>query len=139
MEKKILIVDDEVDLLDVLVTIFQSNGWTTESAINGKIALEKLSQFQADVILSDINMPVMDGLQLLEHLDREESEIPLVFVSGFRDLRKMQRAWQMCAFDFLDKPFDISNMLQVTENAFEYGRDYVRAARKRYLKMKKSS
>lgn len=134
MEKKLLIVDDETDLLDVLISITKQAGWTVDSASNGRIALEKVNSFKPHVILSDISMPDLDGIQLLQKLYESGSEIPVVFLSGFRDLDRMSKAWAYCAFEFLDKPFDSNNLLQVTDNAFKYGADYVRAARKRLVK-----
>lgn len=71
--KKILIVDDEPDLLDVLSFVFEGSGWKTSTALNGKVALEKIEQMVPDVILSDINMPEMNGLKLLEELHNKES------------------------------------------------------------------
>lgn len=134
MEKKLLIVDDEKDLLEVLTSIAVQAGWTVEAAGNGRIGLAKVKSFKPDVILSDINMPDLDGIQLLKELYDEGSETPVVFLSGFRDVEKMSKAWAYCAFDFLDKPFDENNLLNVTDNAFRYGVDYVRAARKRHVK-----
>lgn len=136
MKKRILIVDDEPDLCEVLVDHFQDDDWQTDVAPNGRVALTKLAEFKPDVILSDINMPVMDGMELLEEIYKRQDETPLIFISAFRDLEKMKKAWSLCAFDFLDKPFNRAAMLQLANNAVTYGRDYVRSARKRFLKIK---
>ncbi len=81
-------------------------------------------------------MPDMDGLQLLENLYLSGSEIPLIFLTGFRDVTKMKAAWRFCAYDFLDKPFNIQQMIDVIDCAHKYGADYVRSARIRSSKLK---
>lgn len=131
MLKKILIVDDEVDLAELEVQLFEAAGWEAASAINGKEALVFIEKFQPDVILSDITMPVMDGLTLIEQLYHLKIEIPLIFVTGFRDVEKMKKAWSFGAFDFLDKPFNEKMMLQIANNAYEFGKEHLRASRKR--------
>jgi len=137
--KRILIVDDEVELADIIAIYFQRQGWQTSHAAHGKQALSQLDSFQPDVILSDIIMPEMDGMELLIELDRRQIEIPLIFITGFRDIDKMRKAWGLCAFDFLDKPFNEKTMIAVAENAYEHGRHYVRSARKRYKALKKAA
>jgi DNA-binding NtrC family response regulator len=139
MVRKILIVEDEVDLADLIHVHFARAGWETVLAENGEVALQRIEEFKPDVILSDITMPVMDGMALLEEMDKRHMEIPLIFLSGFRDVEKMKRAWGLCAFDFLDKPMNEKALIQVAENAFEFGREYVRAARKRYLSLRRVS
>lgn len=139
MSRKILIVDDEKDLVDVMRSCFEYEGWLVETADNGLEALKKCSIFSPDVILSDINMPKMNGLQFLAELDRMQSEIPLIFLSAFRDVEKMKLAWGLCAFDFLDKPFSQRDLLQVANSAYDYGRDYTVSARRRYRRLKKNA
>lgn len=138
MTKKLLIIDDEVELLDILKYIFQENGWSVEIAMNGKEALSKVSSFIPDVILSDVRMPEMTGIEFLESLDKMNSDIPVIFLTGFTEISIMQKAWSLCAFDFLDKPFNEKTLLIVTDNALNHGRAYVNAARKRYLNLKRS-
>ena len=137
MPKKILIIDDEEDLLKLISEHFRSSGWETLTVENGMVALLQVSLFNPDVILSDIMMPEKDGLQFLEALYLAGNDVPLVFLTAFRDVDKMKRAWGLGAFDFLDKPVDLNAVLRVAENAFNFGREYVVSARKRYLTLKK--
>ena len=134
MEKKILIVDDEVDLCEILGFLFESDKWEVRTASNGAEALKLVESFQPQVILSDINMPDMDGLQLLENLFQKNLDTPVILLTGFRDSQKMQKAWMNCAYDFMDKPFKKDELILLANNAHKYGADYVRFARKRYSK-----
>ena len=135
--KRILIVDDEPQLLTLLTDVFQMYGWETKTASNGQEAVMTTKIFKPSVILSDVKMPTMDGLEFLIALTLVGDDTPVIFLSAFRDSKKTQMAWAHGAFDFLDKPFVVENLLQVCDNALETGRDYVRAARLRYQKMKK--
>lgn len=133
--KKILIVDDEEILLELLVEYFTSDNWTVEQASNGSEALSKIDVFKPDVILSDINMPLLDGIKLLETLYNKESLIPVILLTGYRDVDKMKKAWSACAYDFLEKPFKSEILLETAQNAFLFGKEYVETARKRYSKL----
>ena len=134
MDKRILIVDDEVDLCEILGFLFESDKWIVQTASNGVAALQLVDSFSPHVILSDINMPDMDGLQLLETLFNKNLDIPVILLTGFRDNQKMQKAWMNCAYDFMDKPFKKDELIMLANNAFKFGADYVRFARKRYNK-----
>jgi two-component system OmpR family response regulator len=137
-DKRILIIDDEPLLLELIFDIFLEEKWIVEKAENGLEALNKMETFQPNVILSDVNMPKMDGLKFLDTLFEQGSLIPVVFLSGFRDNEKMKRAWAAGAFEFLDKPFDRNKVVEVCMNAFEMGEAYVKVARKRYEKLMSS-
>lgn len=128
--KKILIVDDELDLTVALVSMFEDSGWTVESASNGQEALEKVDSFNPNVIISDIHMPVMNGLEMLESIFRQGLLIPVVLLTGYRDAEKVKRAQTACAYDFLDKPFMSKTVLLMADIAFEFGKDHVLNARK---------
>lgn len=138
MEKKILIVDDEEMLCEALSDFFFDEGWLTDTAKNGKEALIKINLFQPTVIISDINMPNMDGLEMLETLKQSELDTPVILLTGYRDAKKMQKAWACSAFDFLDKPVDHEALLTLAKSAHECGADYVRMARKRFSKVSKA-
>lgn len=135
MSKKILIVEDDSVMRVVLKEIFKFSQWEVEVASTGTEALDIVSKFSPDVILSDINMPDMDGLAMLENLYDKTSLVPVVFLSGYRDINKMTTAWRLCAYDFLDKPFDKEKLLMVCTAAATYGKDYVASARKRTQKI----
>lgn len=133
--KKIMIVDDEPYIVDILSFLFKENGWDVCGIKNGQLALESIQEFRPEVIISDINMPVLNGLEMLEVLYEKQMDIPVILLTGFRDEKKMQRAWGACVYDFLDKPFSPENILIVADSALEFGREYVQTARKRFHRM----
>ena len=131
MSFKVLIVDDEPDICEILAIHVRNKGWITQTASDGSQALQAIPAFEPHVIVSDINMPVIDGLEMLENLRDQKNNTPVIFVTGFQDLAKLQRAWAAGAFDMIEKPFSKNQLLILIENALEYGRDYVEKARRR--------
>ena len=81
---KVLIVDDENSISDVLLNLLKNNGYLVETARNGKLALEKIQIKNFDVIVCDVKMPVMSGIQLYEILKERKPELTkrMIFISG---------------------------------------------------------
>lgn len=134
--KKILFIDDEQFIVEILVELFQEDGWTARTANDGRDGLKVIGEYVPDVIVMDINMPVMDGLQMLQELAAKEIHTPVIFVTGFRDMEKMKTAWASGAYEFLDKPFDEERLLAIANTALVQGKEYVRASRDRLNKVK---
>lgn len=135
-DKKILIIDDESLILENLQDIFEFEKWKVAIAGSAKEAIEKIPDFNPAVIISDINMPGMSGLELLALLNSQNSLIPVILLSGYRDIEKMQKAWENNVFDFLDKPYEEEKLISVVNSAYEFGADYVTASRKRNQRSK---
>lgn len=123
---KVLLVDDEIDLLDILKVDMEALGYQVLMAKNGKEALALMNQVKdgsiwVDAILSDINMPVMNGLVFLRELRAMGLETPFVFFSGYGDKAKMLEALRLGALDFLEKPYDPELLVAAMRKACELG------------------
>uniref|UniRef100_UPI0035C8E4E8 response regulator n=1 Tax=Okeania sp. SIO2F4 TaxID=2607790 RepID=UPI0035C8E4E8 len=132
MSSKILVVDDEPDFESLIIRNFRKKIKTKELdfifARDGVEALEILSEEpNIDIILTDINMPLMDGLTLLDNLQLHYPEIKAVIISAYDDMEKIRSAMNRGAFDFLTKPIDfidlditikktLANVQQLKEN-----------------------
>jgi adenylate cyclase len=132
---KILVVDDEADL-EVLVKQkfrkkIRENIYEFVFAQNGQEALEKMHEHpDLDIVLSDINMPVMDGLTLLTHLPEANPTIKAVVVSAYGDLQNIRAAMNRGAFDFVVKPVDFEDLEVTMEKTIQHVRqiqDTIRA------------
>lgn len=118
---QLLIVDDETGIVEVLEKILAPTAKEIDTASNGREALEKIKTGKFDAVLSDINMPEMDGLELLARVREMQNEIPFVFLSGYGDQEKMRRALRLGATDFLDKPFQPEALIVTIEKALKLG------------------
>lgn len=117
----VLIVEDEIDLQDVIKDIMSDVAETVLIANNGQEAIEVCRNNKVDAVLSDINMPVKNGLDFLKDLRALGYETPVVFLSGYGDKAKVTQALRLGALDFLDKPFEDHIVIDVMKRAIEYG------------------
>ena len=122
---KILVVDDEADLELLVKQKFRrkirENIYEFVFAQNGQEALDKVQEHpDLDIILSDINMPVMDGLTLLSHLPDANPMIKAVVVSAYGDMQNIRTAMNRGAFDFVMKPVDFDDLDLTMEKTISY-------------------
>ncbi|HET9452311.1 MAG TPA: response regulator [Aggregicoccus sp.] len=113
----VLVVDDEFDILEAVKGILELEGYRVLGASNGAQALSAMQQTLPDLVLADLMMPVMDGLELLKTMGADErlSQVPVVLMSALKP-RVEQREYGWRAF--LQKPFDLDALLaQVHEQA----------------------
>lgn len=115
---KILIVDDEPGIIESL-TLVLSDSYEIDSCTDGFSALKKIASNEYDLILLDIKMPKMDGLEVLEKAKEINSELMVIMISGHGTIETAIESTRRGAFDFLEKPFDISNLLLKINNALE--------------------
>ncbi len=115
----ILIVDDERSIRNSLKEILEHEDFIIETAESGHQALEILKQKQADLVLCDIKMPQMDGIELLEILQKEYSSTPVVMISGHGDIETAVECLKKGAYDFLQKPLDLNRILVTVRNALD--------------------
>ncbi len=116
MKTKILIVDDEVDALELMQDLFDSKGYYSVTAKNGLEALNKIRESEPDIIISDIRMPEMDGMQLLEVVSNSYSQIPVIMVTAHGTVETAVDAMKMGAKDYILKPLSLDEILIKVEN-----------------------
>jgi len=111
-KSRIMIVDDEVDILLVLGEFLKSEGFTVMTAQNGKQAVEKVQEMPVDLALIDMAMPVMNGIETLKEIKRLKPEIPAIMITAYRDAEKVVEAFRLGAYDCIFKPFDLKYLRQ---------------------------
>jgi DNA-binding NtrC family response regulator len=104
---RILIVDDEVDLLDMLAAYFVEYKYNVATATNGADALMAVSRQRPDVVLLDIHMPRMDGVETLKEIMKTDQSIAVIMVTGNLELDITVEAIRNGAFAYVPKPFDL--------------------------------
>lgn len=114
-QPSILIVDDELLIRDLLYDFFNSQGWQTAIAENGEKALDILRSRPIDLVLSDIRMPGMDGLDLTAEMRQEFPKIPVVLMTGFPSVDTAVSALRHRVADYVTKPFNINALYKIVE------------------------
>lgn len=116
---KILIIEDEPSIHRVLYKILseETEGYAVEVAEDGAAGFEKIKNNDYDLVLCDIKMPKMDGVQLLEEVKKIKPEIPIVMISGHGDMETAIHTMRLGAFDYISKPPDLNRLLQTVRNA----------------------
>jgi CheY-like chemotaxis protein len=112
--RRILIVDDDEESRDLLCEVLETNGYMVHAVEDGVAARETLAQDEGQrIIIADIRMPKEDGLQLLRRLRQEESPHDIILMSSFISRAEEKLAMELGAQALLEKPFRISELLQV--------------------------
>jgi DNA-binding NtrC family response regulator len=120
MAGSILVIDDEIDMQHLLKRSLEPDlGCRVETASSGEIALQMLAKRQFDLVLADIKMPGMDGLELLELIKRETPDITVVMMTAFGSIDVAVDAMKNGAYDFITKPFDHDALVLRLEKALE--------------------
>ncbi|MFD2828789.1 sigma-54-dependent transcriptional regulator [Leeuwenhoekiella polynyae] len=118
---KILIIEDEAAIRRVLTKILteESKEYQVEEAEDGLAGMEKIKDNDYDLVLCDIKMPKMDGVEVLEATKKIKPEIPMVMISGHGDLDTAVNTMRLGAFDYISKPPDLNRLLNTVRNALD--------------------
>jgi two-component system NtrC family response regulator len=107
----ILIVDDEKNYPPILSAILKEEGFETLTAFSGKEALEILKDSDVDLVLTDMKMPFMDGIELLERIKDKDSDLPVIMMTAHGTVEKAVEAMQKGAYNYIMKPFDNERLI----------------------------
>ncbi len=116
---KILIIDDERSIRNTMKDILEFEKHKVSLAENGREGLEVALSQPFDLIFSDIKMPEMDGMELLQHLKEKEVDAPVVMISGHGSIETAVESIKKGAFDFIEKPVDLNRLLITVRNALD--------------------
>lgn len=112
-----LIVDDEEKIRKTLAEVIEDEGWRTVTAESGSKALQILQRQQPDLILLDVWMPGIDGIETLQKMRQLNSQVPIVIMSGHGTIETAVRATKLGAFDYLEKPLSLDKIFPLLEHA----------------------
>ena len=118
---RILIIEDEASIRRVLTKILseENDSYQVEEAEDGVIGFEKITQNDYDLVLCDIKMPKMDGVEVLQAVKKIKPEIPIVMISGHGDMETAIQTMRLGAFDYISKPPDLNRLLNTVRNALD--------------------
>jgi two-component system, NtrC family, response regulator PilR len=116
---KLLIVDDEESYRQVLSVVFKNEGYQVETASDGRTALSQLQQNPCDIIISDVRMPDMDGIELLKAVREIPLDVGIVLTTAFGTIDTAREAFKLGADDFIQKPFNNEELKLIVRRTLE--------------------
>jgi len=119
MTTKILIVDDSTINNILLQNYLEARGYDVLTALNGNEALQLIERESVDVMLLDMMMPGLNGLDVLSILDKKNLHIPTIIISAFIDSKYKAEALKLGALEYMDKPLNLNGLLQSIEHISE--------------------
>lgn len=119
---RILIVDDKEMMRDSVATTLVRKGYVVVTASSGADAIDKLSKRTFDAVITDLQMPEMDGLDLLEEIRKTDEQLPVIFMTAFGSIETAVAAMKRGAFDYITKPFSGDVLLLTAERAIKHAK-----------------
>src|SRR5256885_1123373 len=121
-KSRILVIDDEAGIRDSLRMTLEYEGYDFLGAATGQEGLALVERETPDLVLLDVKMPGMDGLEVLDRLRAMNDAVPVVVISGHGTISTAVEATKKGAFDFVEKPFATERVLVILRNALDQGR-----------------
>src|SRR3982750_3069320 len=115
----ILIIDDEKAIRKTLMEILSFEGYKLDEASDGEEGLKKFREKNYDVVLCDIKMPKLDGLEFLQKAGEVNADVPIIMISGHGTIETAVEAVKQGAYDFISKPPDLNRLLITIRNAMD--------------------
>ncbi len=122
MSKVILVVDDEPEILSTLKDILEDEGYKFVGFLKGEDALEAIDRVLPDLVVLDIWLPGIDGIQVLDQIKKKHPNLPVLIISGHGTIETAVKAVKLGAYDFIEKPIDLDKFLLKVERALEESR-----------------
>lgn len=116
---KILIVDDDADLRALLKESVRNWGFVADTAFDGEDAVTRLQSDHYDIVITDLMMPGMDGMALLQRAKDMDKDILVIIITGYATIETAVRAINLGAYDYIAKPFRLDELMVVIRNACE--------------------
>ena len=123
IEANVLLVDDEEHFLDALSFRLEARGLKVNTAANGEEALEKIDRQKYDLVIIDMAMPGLNGIETMKRIKAIQSDAKIIILTGQPSFKNGIEAMKLGACDFLEKPVDIETMTRIMEDAIPTGKD----------------
>jgi DNA-binding NtrC family response regulator len=121
MAERLLVVDDEPNMLRLLKTILMDKTGYEVDTTNNPLEVEKMLKEQPyDLVVSDLKMPLLDGIDLIEIIKKIDSQIPIIIITAYGTMETAEEAIQKGAYDFITKPFRKESILITIKRALEW-------------------
>lgn len=126
MAKKILVIDDEELVIESVRRLLKREGYDATVVTSGKQALDKVKETDFDLVVSDIRMPELDGINVIKHIreyfrENKKKAIPEILITGYSTPESFKQAQELRVADYIYKPFDIIDFLEVVKKSLKKG------------------
>ena len=113
----LLIVDDEADFVTVLAERLALRGFRAETAVSGAEAMKKVAENGFRVLVLDVKMPGIDGLELMDEIKRKHPDLPVILLTGHGSTADAERGMEAGAYDYIMKPVDLDELIEKIKGA----------------------
>jgi two-component system response regulator AtoC len=115
----ILIIDDDESFGESIEIFFKDLGFSTKRATNGQAGVELMEKIHPDIIITDLKMPILDGMEVLQRVKQFDENLPVIMITGFDDMETTIKAMQLGAYDYIEKTFELERIKAVVRRAVE--------------------
>ncbi len=115
----ILIIDDDESFGESIEMFFKDHGFSTRRATDGQSGVELMEKIHPDIILTDLKMPLLDGMEVLQRVKEFDENLPVIMITGFDDMETTIKAMQLGAYDYIEKTFELDRIKAVVKRAVE--------------------
>lgn len=117
---RILIVDDDADIRETMVTLLSMNDYTVTAVADGTSAIEKVGREKFDIVLTDLMLPKMNGIDLIKNLKGIDTDLQCIVITGYATVSTAVDAMKAGAYDYLMKPFNVSEVLMLLKRVIQF-------------------
>jgi DNA-binding NtrC family response regulator len=115
----ILIIDDDESFGESIEMFLSNIGFATRRATNGQAGVELMEKIHPDIIITDLKMPILDGMEVLQRVKQFDENLPVIMITGFDDMETTIKAMQLGAYDYIEKTFELEKIKSVVKRAME--------------------
>jgi DNA-binding NtrC family response regulator len=119
MSEKVLVVDDEPGMRSLLTRVLEKEGYIAVACADGDEALQAFAKEDWDLVIADIDMPGMDGIELLKHIRKDSPHVPVLMITAYATVETAVEAMKLGAHDYITKPFAVDELKIVVSKVFE--------------------
>jgi len=118
-KQPILLVDDDQEFRKAMKKLFEKSGYNVTTAADGREALEILSKETFDLVISDLRMPNLNGMELMEQMKKAKMDVPIIFITAYGEVESYMDLMNLGAFEYINKPVKGQEILALAKRALE--------------------
>jgi len=119
MKKKVLVIDDEKIVLESVRKILENENYDVHTTVHGKVGIQMAVHEPFDIVLTDIRMPLIDGMRVLRDIKRLKPSLPVLIITGYASIGSAVQAMKLGAADYIEKPFTPDELIRKVSSAIE--------------------